>query len=252
MLDPQIESTLGKLEVDRDDHEGIRREAARILAALAQRTRPTPVAGVRGDDAAVLDGGGQWLASRGRFGAAEARQIWSGQGVDQSGSPSFDGRYLSYTDPGTGDLGVLDLATGATRRLTNTGGWSAAMDGSSSSSALSSDGREVAYVWSEPRSRSRPPDALVRCVDVQQFRLDSGREPFALCLVARGEVSDMELYRVSVAAGTPEKMGISLNGQLQHPQVHPSGRRLAFSTQEQGANEVWALENVLPRAEAGR
>lgn len=54
---------------------------------------------------------------------------------------------------------------------------------------------------------------------------------------AKGETSDTELYRVSAAGGRPEKMGVALNGELQHPEVHPDGRRLVFSTKEAGENE---------------
>ena len=51
------------------------------------------------------------------------RQVWAGPGTDTEGAPSPDGRYLSYVDWGAGDLAVLDLATGAHRRLTNKGTW---------------------------------------------------------------------------------------------------------------------------------
>ena len=50
------------------------------------------------------------------------RRVWSGSGVDTSGKPSPDGRYLSLSDisPGSaGDLAVLEIASGRTRRLTN-------------------------------------------------------------------------------------------------------------------------------------
>ncbi len=49
------------------------------------------------------------------------RQIWSGQGVDASGSPSPDGRHLTFTDWDTGDLAIRDLNTGEKKRLTNKG-----------------------------------------------------------------------------------------------------------------------------------
>ncbi len=50
------------------------------------------------------------------------RRVWSGSGVDTSGSPSPDGRYLTVSDIGPGamgDLTVLELASGRMRRLTN-------------------------------------------------------------------------------------------------------------------------------------
>src|SRR5258706_6089251 len=61
---------------------------------------------------------------------AAARQIWTGPGVDGDGygSPSPDGRYLTYTNWETGDLGLRDLTTSTNRLLTNSGGWEASGD----------------------------------------------------------------------------------------------------------------------------
>ena len=75
-----------------------------------------------------------------------ARQIWTGEGVDGGGTPSPEGRYLSFTDWGTGDLAVRDLVTGTNRRLTNTGGWVASGD-YAAESVIAPDGRQVAYAW---------------------------------------------------------------------------------------------------------
>lgn len=75
-----------------------------------------------------------------------ARQIWTGEGVSSDGSPSPDGRYLSYGDSETGDLAVRDLITSTNRRLTNTGGWAASGD-YATESAMSPDSRQVAYFW---------------------------------------------------------------------------------------------------------
>jgi serine/threonine protein kinase len=75
-----------------------------------------------------------------------ARQIWSGDGVDGSPSPSPDGRHVSFTDWETGDLAVRDLTMGTSRRLTNVGGWEASGD-YAMESVISPDGRDVAYGW---------------------------------------------------------------------------------------------------------
>jgi Tol biopolymer transport system component len=75
-----------------------------------------------------------------------AKQVWSGDGVDGSGTPSADGRYLSFTDWETGDLAVRDLVTNTSRHLTNTGGWNASGD-FADYSVMSPDGRLIAYNW---------------------------------------------------------------------------------------------------------
>jgi Tol biopolymer transport system component len=79
-----------------------------------------------------------------------ARQIWSGDGVDGSGTPSADGRYLSFTDWETGDLAVRDLATNTSRHLTNTG---APFGDYSEGSLISPDGRLIAYNWFNDKER---------------------------------------------------------------------------------------------------
>ena len=40
------------------------------------------------------------------------RQVWATPDSDNSGGPSPDGRYLSFTDWTTGDVSVRDLVTG--------------------------------------------------------------------------------------------------------------------------------------------
>ncbi len=74
------------------------------------------------------------------------RQVWPGSAGD-SGAPSPNGRYLSYTDwDKTGNLEVLDLTTGENRRLTNKGSWSES-DEFAQNSIISPDGKQVAYAW---------------------------------------------------------------------------------------------------------
>ena len=46
------------------------------------------------------------------------RQVWTGPDVDTYGSVSPDGRLISFTDWGTGDLALHDVTTGQNRRLT--------------------------------------------------------------------------------------------------------------------------------------
>ena len=73
------------------------------------------------------------------------RRIWSGPGVDLSGGPSPDGRLLAYTDPHTGGLAVRELATGASRVLTDSLPW--AHDGYALSAVFSPDSRSIAFTW---------------------------------------------------------------------------------------------------------
>lgn len=73
------------------------------------------------------------------------RRVWTGPGEYVLGSVSPDGRYLSYADWATaeGALVLRDLFTGKTRQLTS-GSESA---GAAYFSAISPDGKQVAYTW---------------------------------------------------------------------------------------------------------
>ncbi len=73
-----------------------------------------------------------------------------------------------------------------------------------------------------------------------------------LVFVRPGENASNVLWRVPVAGGEPEPMGISMTGQLKSPHVHPDGRRMTFGSFEIGASEVWTLENFLPARNATR
>lgn len=70
------------------------------------------------------------------------RRLWSGRQVDALGSPSPDGKYLSFVDWDTGDLALRELATGHTRSIVKTRG-----DVSEFAyySAFSPDGQRLAY-----------------------------------------------------------------------------------------------------------
>ena len=89
------------------------------------------------------------LSGTGRGQEMVARRVW-GAGADSMGSPSPDGRYLSFVDWETGDLALRDLSTGQNRRLTNNGTvtpWR----GFAQHSVISPDGRQVAYAWADEK-----------------------------------------------------------------------------------------------------
>ncbi len=78
------------------------------------------------------------------------RQVWESSREplmsDDSGAPSPDGRYLSFTEWGSANLAVRDLITGECRILTDEGTWNAPVQWAGSS-RWSPDGKQIAYGW---------------------------------------------------------------------------------------------------------
>ena len=71
------------------------------------------------------------------------RRIWGGPGANLLGTPSLDGRFLSFVDTDSGDLAIRDLASGEKRRLTASGD----VRQFAYFSILSPDSRLAAYAW---------------------------------------------------------------------------------------------------------
>ena len=61
----------------------------------------------------------------------------------------------------------------------------------------------------------------------------------------------MELWRIPVSGGSPERVGLAKEGRFHDLRISPDGRRLAF-TVEEPSKEVWVLENFLPALEVAR
>lgn len=85
-------------------------------------------------------------------GKLSIRQVWSGSEADASGSPSADGRYLSYVHWETGDLALHDLVTEENRLLTNKGTWKQSPK-FADLNLISPDGKLVAYSWDDGNTR---------------------------------------------------------------------------------------------------
>ena len=74
------------------------------------------------------------------------RQVWSGQQVDDFGSVSADGEYLTFTDWSTGNLAIRNLKTGENKPLTKEGNWNGPIQ-YALFSLISPDVKQVAYGW---------------------------------------------------------------------------------------------------------
>jgi Tol biopolymer transport system component len=66
------------------------------------------------------------------------------------------------------------------------------------------------------------------------------------------EIDDenFELYRISVAGGEPEKLGLKMKNVFLNLDAHPNGKSITFSSSNRIINEIWVMENFLPETGA--
>ncbi len=90
-------------------------------------------------------GAGTGSSAQPAAGAPRERLLWD-RAVELWGTTTRDGRLLSFPDWTTGDLGVRDLVSGESRRITDKGGYVKA-EGKVEATAISPDGKSVAFAW---------------------------------------------------------------------------------------------------------
>ena len=56
------------------------------------------------------------------------------------------------------------------------------------------------------------------------------------------------IWRIPSAGGAAERVGITMNGNVKSPFLHPDGKRLFFTVEGADPSEVWTLENFLPKS----
>jgi Tol biopolymer transport system component len=99
--------------------------------------------------AAELPGAGSLAGALAEAATAQdppMRRVWSGTGADISGSPSPDGRLLSFTDWFTFSLSVRDIASGEVRVVAR-GSLNPSDIQFPQNSVFSPDGSQLAYSW---------------------------------------------------------------------------------------------------------
>lgn len=178
----EARSAYERLLRDYGDQQELVTQARARIAALAPSARQS-VAAARG-------------------GAMMARRVWHGPDVDPTGTPSLDGRFLSFTDWTTGDLAVHDLSTGTNRRLTDKGPWEKS-NSYAEFSVVAPDGKEIAYSWFHATPGSSKAGYELRVVAAQG---GSSR------LVPLGDVDYVQPYRWS-ADGKQILAGIQKKGE---------------------------------------
>ena len=132
--------------------------------------------------------------------------------------------------------------------------------------ALSPDAQQVAFIMSDTTTRSsslnvisarggdvrtlvkvEAPDAVVTGYDILAWSPDGRHVFFAK---SRDVASGQELWRVAVAGGAPEPVGLATTS-IYGVAVHPAGTEIAVASGEL-TTEIWAMENFLPALKPAR
>ncbi|HUF50969.1 MAG TPA: hypothetical protein VMN60_09065 [Longimicrobiales bacterium] len=220
----------------------------RLTASLYDRSRggrPIATRTVEGAVADVLPLVSRLAAELARAAPATARGgvrlVWAGDSADMMGSPSADGRLLSFTDWYTGDLAVRDLIAGTSRRVTNKGEWSES-DEFAEFSRMSPDGRRIAYAWFRTPSVGRstwsyelrllelggsPPRTLLTGDSSEWFWPTAWKPDGSAVLVVHWRDKTGTLLWVSVPDGAVDTIRALEDG-ADPVRLSPDGRWLAY------------------------
>jgi Tol biopolymer transport system component len=244
----QCYEKLGKEEARKAYERVLRDYADQSEAAAKARARLTALAG----------------NGASRSSEMATRRIWVGPDLDvENCSVSPDGRYLSYVDWTTGDLAIRDLVTGNVRHLTH----NTESSGNAFFSAISPDGKEVAYAWYKDGAA----DLRLAGLDGSEPRvLFSNKEVGALptdwspdgkyvlsILVGTGNQFATQIALISVADGSvsvlktfdrswPGKMRFSPDGRYiayDYPPQQESDNRDIFLLAADGSREISLIEH---------
>lgn len=187
----------------------------------------------------------------------EAKGVSGNAGLGAS-AISPDGRTLFYiasaTDPFAGQTNLIRFEIDSHRETV-------LKSGAGNSLALSPDGTQLVLLFGDGTpggchlqvmlASGGEAREVVRTGDCRASRL-SWAPNNDLLFVRGGNNTPNVLWRVPAAGGEPEQIGISMPGQLDHPELSPDGRRVTFGLFETGASEVWTLERFLPAQTANK
>ena len=177
------------------------------------------------------------------------------QGRVQGAGISPDGKAVYYSQPHR--LARRDLET---QQETDLQTGAPAVD-SFYSVAVSPDGKQLAYLmWpgdTDSEIHIMPTEGgasrvVFRGPGPRYAALAWAPDEKALFVVAdagnavEGADNHTTLWRVPLNGGTPEQTIVSMPG-ISSPAVTPDGRRLFFAANDAAPNEVWELENYLPK-----
>jgi Tol biopolymer transport system component len=179
-----------------------------------------------------------------RQSGVQTRLLWD-KATDTWGTTTADGRFMSFPDWDTGELGVRDLVAGVSRRVTNNGGY--AIKGEVEGSAISPSGNLIAFAWQRWDAASKTEGAFqmrvvgasgigervvlagkdLRSVEPQSWSPDE--KWIAVAVVSTGVPGGRIL--IVAADGSQVRTALTLTDrQPRKVAFSPSGQWLAFDT----------------------
>jgi Tol biopolymer transport system component len=170
---------------------------------------------------------------------------------------SSDGKMILYVSEQT--ILAHDLETNEEKQL-----FKAVGKISPANLTISPDGRQLAFSLSGTAPETSlmvmpvaggSPREILQLKDPESIRsgwkgsvewIADGRQ--ILFVKAQKDRKD-ELWQISAEGGKPRNLGITNQGIISQLRVHPDGKRVAFTNAKLG-NDVWVIENFVPKAEA--
>jgi Tol biopolymer transport system component len=192
------------------------------------------------------------------------RLLWSdlgrSQGSPNMASPSADGRYVSFSE-GEGDqaqgLGILDLKTGQILHVARTDlSENAASWGDVDGSAISPDGRQVAYIWEMEAGEE------LRVLQVNGGKASKSRSlhlnpgnsmsvggwspdgKSVVVVIQVGDAAKAQIAVISIADGAVRVLRENIPwGGKTWPRFSPDGRYVAYERRDSqtGSNDIFVL-----------
>jgi len=145
-----------------------------------------------------------------------------------------------------------DLKTGLEKQLPGSPEWATDID-------ISPDGKWLVFLnrMSTSRSLGRIPTAGGAAQELYSFDVmgmftispawsADGKYIFFSSRVNPAD-AEWDMWRFSLEDRQAQKINLNMVSSFRHPSVHPDGRHIVFSTQNETPSEIWVIENFLPK-----